>query len=133
MFELVGGLVAEEFHAVAAFDERDALGHQALQLHRADFRAILFLLATLLGVLVVVQGALHAVGGTVEEVDRGPEQVFEVGFQACVTQRGDQGVKDVGDGATDDLGFGERPGVGLVLEGAMAVELEFGEEVVGGG
>ncbi len=133
VLELVGGLVAEEFHAVAAFDERDALGHQTLQFHRADFRAVLFLLAALLGILVVVEGALHAVGGTVEEVDRGPEQVFEVGLQARVAQRGDQGVEDVGDGAADDLGFGERPGVGLVLEGAMAVELEFGEEVIGGG
>ena len=58
---------------------------------------------------------------------------FEIGLKARVTQRGDQGVKDVRDGANDDLGVGEWPWVGLVLEGAVAIELEFGEDVIGGG
>jgi hypothetical protein len=102
---LVGGQVAEELHAVAAFDEGEALGHEAFQLDRADFGAVLFLLAALLGVLVVVELALHTVGGAVEEIDRGPQQVLEVGFEARVTQRRDQGVEDVGDGAGDDVGF----------------------------
>ena len=31
------------------------------------------------------------------------------------------------------LGFGQRPRVGFVLEGAVAVELEFGEDVIGRG
>ena len=31
------------------------------------------------------------------------------------------------------LRFGERPRVGFVLEGAVAVELEFGEDVIGRG
>ena len=29
--------------------------------------------------------------------------------------------------------FGQRPRVGFVLEGAIAVELEFGEDVIGRG
>ena len=69
--------------------------------------------------------------GAVEEIDGRPEQVLEVGFEACVREGRDQGVEDVGDGAGDGLGFGQRPRVGLVVEGAIAVELEFGED--GGG
>ncbi len=106
---------------------------EALQFDRADFRAVLFLLAALLRLLVVVEFALDPVGGAVEEVDRRPEQVLEVGFEAGVAQRRDQGVEDVGDGAGDGLGFGQRSRVGLVLERAIAVELEFGEDVIGRG
>jgi len=42
-------LVAEEFHGVAAFDRAPSLGEQAFELDRAGSRAILFLLAALLG------------------------------------------------------------------------------------
>ncbi len=35
--------------------------------------------------------------------------------------------------AGDDVRFGKRPGVGFVLEGTVAVELEFGEDLVGRG
>src|SRR5207245_11532028 len=85
--ELIGREVAEKLHAVAAFDESEALGQQALQLDGADFRAVLLLLATLLGVLVVVELALHAVGGAVKEIDRGPQQGLQVGLKARVTER----------------------------------------------
>ena len=114
--ELVGGEVAEELHAVAAFDEREALGHQPFQFDRPNLRAVLFLLAALLGVLVVVELALHAVGGAVEEIDGRPQQVLEVGFEARVTQGRDQRVEDVGYDAGDGIGFGQWPWVGLVLE-----------------
>ena len=77
--ELVGGLVAEELHGVAAFDERHPLGQEAFQFDRADFRAVLFLLAALLRIFVVVELALHPVGGAVEQVDRRPEQVSRSG------------------------------------------------------
>ena len=130
--ELVGGEVAEELHAVAAFDQREAFGHKAFQFDGADLRAVLLLLAALLRVLVVVELALDAVGGAVEQVDRRPQQVLEVGFEARVTQRRDQRVEDVGHGAADGVGFGQRPRVGLVLEGAVAVELELGEQMIGG-
>ncbi len=107
------------------------LGEQAFELDRADLRAVLLLLAALLGVLIVVERALHAVDGAVEEVDGRPQQVVEVGFEARVTQRRDQRVEDVGDGAADGIGLGQRPRVGLVLEGTVAVELELGEDVIG--
>ena len=117
----------------AALDQRLPFGGEAFEFDRADLRAVLFPLAALLRLLVVVELALDPVGGAVEEVDGRPEQVFEVGFEAGVAQGGDQGVEDVGDGAGDGLGFGQRSRVGFVLEGAVAVELEFGEDVVGRG
>jgi hypothetical protein len=131
-FELLGGLVPKEFHAVAAFNEGDAFRYQALKLHRANFGAVLVLLAAFLCVFIVVERALHPVGGAVEEIDRGPEQIFEVGFEAGIAEGGDQGVKDVGDGAADEFGFWQGAMVGLFLERPVAVELEFGEQVGGG-
>ena len=37
--EVFGGLVAEEFHGVSAFDQCDAFGREAFQLDRADSRS----------------------------------------------------------------------------------------------
>ena len=56
------------------------------------------LLAAPLRLLVVVELAFDPVGGAVEEIDRRPEQVLEVGFEARVGQRRDERVEDVGDG-----------------------------------
>ena len=75
---------------------------------------------------------MDAVCGAVEEVDGRPEQVLEIGFEARVMERRDQRVEDVGHGAADGVGFGQRSWVGLVLEGTMAIELEFGEHVIRG-
>ena len=55
------------------------------------------------------------------------------GSRRVSLKRRDEGVEDVGDGAGDGAGFGQRSRVGLVLEGAVAVELEFGEDVIGRG
>ena len=131
--EVLGGLVAKELHAVAALDQRHALGGEALQFDRADLRAVLFLLTAPLRLLVVVEFALDAIYGAVEEVDGRPEQVVEVGFEARVAEGCDQGVEDVGDGAGDGIAFGKRPRIGLVLEGTIAIELEFVEDVIGRG
>ena len=68
-----------------------------------------------------------------EQVDDGPEQVFDVGLQARVGKGGDEGVEDVGQCGADNVLFGQWPGVGFVLERAVAVELEFGEKRGGGG
>jgi hypothetical protein len=131
--EEVGGVVAEEFHGVAPFDEGQALCQQALKLDRADFRAVLLLLAALLGALIVVEFALHPASGAMEQVDSGPPQVIEVGFEAGVTQRRDQGIEDVGDGATDEACLGQRAWIRLVLERTVAMELELGENMRGRG
>jgi hypothetical protein len=99
----------------------------------AVHRAVLVLLAAFLRVFIVVQRALHPVGGPVEEVYRGPEQVFEVGFEARIAECGDQGVENVGYGAADEFRFRQGAMVGLVLEWPVAIELEFREQVGGGG
>ena len=132
-FEAFGGLVAKEFHAVPALDQCDALGREALEFDGPYLGAILLLLAAQLRLLVVIEFALDAVGGAVEEVDGRPEQVLEVGFEPRVAQGRDQGVEDVGDGAGDGVAFGKRPRVGLVVEGAVAIELKLAEEVIGWG
>ena len=131
--EAFGGLVAEELHAVAAFDQRDALGREPLEFDRSHLRAVLLALTLLLRLLVVVELAFDAIGGAVEQVDGRPEQVLEVGFEARVAQGRDQGVEDVGDGARDGIAFGKRPRIGLVVEGTVAIELKLVEDVIGRG
>ena len=101
--ELLGGLVAKELHAVPALDERLPLCREAFKFDRADFRAVLFLLAAPLRLLIVVEFAFDPARGAMEDVDGRPEQVFEVGFETGVDQRYDEGVEDVGDSASDDL------------------------------
>ena len=125
------GLIAEEFEAIAAFDQRDAFGRQALEFDRSHFRAILLALAFALRLFVVVKLAIDSVCGTVEEVDGRPEQIRKVRFEPGVVQRGDQGVEDVGDCASDHLTFGQRSRIRLVVEWTVAKELQFAKDVVG--
>jgi hypothetical protein len=68
-----------------------------------------------------------------EEVDGRPQEVVEVGFEARVLQAGNQGIEDVGDGTGDTIAFGQRAGIGFILEGAVAVELKFLQDMVGWG
>jgi hypothetical protein len=75
---------------------------------------------------------LHAVSSAIEEIDGRPQQVLEVGFEARVMKRRDQRVEDVGYGAADGVGLWQRPGIGLVLEGPIAVELELAEHMIDG-
>ena len=112
--KVFGGLVAHQLEGVAAFDQGLALGGQALQLDGFHLAAVLFALAAALRLLVVVEFALDPVGGAVEDVDRRPEEIVEVGFEAGVVQGGDQGVEDVGDGAGDMVALRQRSGIGLV-------------------
>ena len=72
--------------AVAAFDQRHALGDEALQFDRADLGAILILLAALLCLFVVVEFAFDPLVGAMEEIDGRPQQVLEVGFEASFAQ-----------------------------------------------
>ena len=68
-----------------------------------------------------------------EEVDRGPEEVVEVRLEARVRQRRNEGVKNVGDRAGGETGFRQGPRVGFIGEGAIAEELQFAQEMGGGG
>jgi len=86
-----------------------------------------------LRLLVVVELALDAVDGAVEQIDGRPEQVVKVGLEPRVAQGRDQGAEDIGDGACDGVAFGKRPRIGLVVKGAVAVELKLVEEAIGRG
>ena len=131
--ELLGGLVAHQLEGVATFDQRLPFGCQSLQLDGLDLGAVLFPLRALLRQLVVVEFALDPIDGAVEDVHRRPEQILEVGFEARIGERHHEGVEDVGDAAGEDVRFGQRPGIGFVLERTVAIELEFVEDLVGRG
>src|ERR1700680_4316124 len=131
--EVFGGLVAEVFHAVAPLDQRHALGGKTLQFDRADLGAILVTLASLLRLFVVVEFAFDALVGAVEEINGRPQEILEVGLKARFAQARDEGIEDVGDGGSDDTGFGQWSRVGVVMEGVIAVELEVGAGVIGWG
>ena len=132
-FVVLRGLVAHQLEGIATFDHRLPFGRQALQLDGLHLGAILFALPTALRLLIVVQLAFDPVGGSVEDVDGRPEEIVEVGLEAGVFQGDDQGVEDIGDGAGDVVSFGQRPSVGFVREGTVAIKLKLGEDVVGGG
>jgi hypothetical protein len=114
--EAIGGLVAEELQAL-----RRSINvgprREAFQFDRADFGAVLLALAAPLRLFVVVELALDPVDGAVEQVDGRPQQIVEVGLEARVAQRRDQGIEDVDDGAGDDVAFGKRPGSGSSSKG----------------
>ena len=127
LLEEFGGHVREDVEGVALLDQADAFGGQAFELDGSDFGAVLFVLAAALQILVVVEPALRAVSGAVEEVDDGPEQFLDVGLEACVREGRNHGVEDVDEGRLCDLAVGEGPRIGLVVR-AVAVELHFGDD-----
>ncbi len=86
LLEEFGGHVREDVEGVALLDQADAFGGQAFELDGSDFGAVLFVLAAALQILVVVEAALRAVPGAVEEVDDGPEQFLDVGLEACAAK-----------------------------------------------
>ncbi|ABQ33700.1 hypothetical protein BBta_1481 [Bradyrhizobium sp. BTAi1] len=124
-------LVAEEFQAIAPFDQCDAFGRQALQFDGSHFRAVLLALALALRLFVIVELTVGSVCGAVKEVDCRPEQIWKVWLEPGVVQCGDQGVENVGNGASDRLTFGQRSRIGLVVEWTVAKELQFVENEVG--
>src|SRR3546814_18397349 len=54
-------------------------------------------------------------------------------FKTCVLECGSEGVEDVSDRTTDVAFFGQRPGIGFILEGPVSKELQLIEEAGGGG
>ena len=69
----------------AAFEQGLSLGHQAFEFDRADFRAVLFLLALPLPVFVAFELTLSAGGLFVEKIGQVPEEVVEVGPSSGVS------------------------------------------------
>ena len=110
--EVFGCLVAEEFDGVAAFDQRHALGDEALQFDRTDFGAVLFLLASPLRQFVAVEFAFDPLGGAVEEIDGRPQQVLEVWFETGFAQASRSGRQNVGDGVATCVASGSGLGSG---------------------
>ena len=130
LLEEFGGHVREDVEGVALLDQADAFGGQVFELDGSDFGAVLFVLAAALQILVVVELALRAVSGAVEEVDDGPEQFLDIGLEACVCEGRNHGVEDVDEGRLRGLAVGEWPRIGFVVR-PVAVELHFGDD--GGG
>lgn len=121
---------AEEFKDVAALGERQALGDQTLKLGRADFRAVLLGLRPAPRCFVVVEVARDAIGLAVEEIDEGPQEIREIGFEPRV---GEEIAKRLGrrvEGERPGVGRGQGARIGFVLEGAIAVQGEFVEEML---
>ncbi|KXF77127.1 hypothetical protein ATN84_25630 [Paramesorhizobium deserti] len=132
-FEQVGRIVAHELEGVAALQKRDAFGDAALKLDALHFATVLLALADALGILVVVELALDAFAGAVEQIDRRPQQVFDIGFQPRVTKHLGECIEDRGQRGLDDWLLGQRARIWPVLEGAMAINLHLVDEAVGRG
>ena len=126
-----GGVVAHEFEGVAAFDQREALGDQALEFDRLDLGAVLFGLAAALRLLVGVELAFDAVELAVEEIDERPQEVGEIVFEPCAGQHHAQGLDGGVELAAGGIGLGQGPWIGLVLAGAMAAERQLVEQMRG--
>jgi hypothetical protein len=116
--EVFSCLVADVFHTVAPLNQRHTLGGETLKFDRADFAAILVALAVFLRLLIIVEFTFDTLVGAVEEIDSRPQEIPEVGFKAGIAQARDECVEDVGDGGSDNAGFGVavsgrvRPGRG---------------------
>ncbi len=114
-------------------EERDALGDQALKLDAFHLRAVLLALSGALRVLIALELALDALAGAVEEIDRRPEQIFEIGFQPRVAEHLEHGVEHRSQRRLNDRLLGEWTRVWFVLESAMAVDLHLVDEAAGRG
>ena len=129
--EQFGGMVADELEGVAPFDEADALVDQAFELDRLDLGAVLLGLAAALRLLVGVELALDAVDLAVEQVDERPQEIGEIVLEPGAGQHGAEGLDRGVELGLDGVGLGQRPRIGLVLAGAVAVEREFVEQMRG--
>jgi hypothetical protein len=130
---MLSGLITHQLERIAPFEKTLPQGCQALQFDRLHLAAILFALEAALGHFIVIEFAFDPLASAVEEVDGRPQEIVEVGFQAGVFEARNQGVEDVGDGASDAVAFGEWPGIRFVLKGSVAVELKLPQNVFGGG
>ena len=125
-------MVAEEFEGVAAFDQADALVDQAFELDRLDLGAVLLGLAAALRLLVAVELALDAVDLAVEQVDERPEEIgADRPRGGCRSAWRSKASTVASSWPCTRIGFGQRPRIGLVLAGAIAVECQLVEQMRG--
>jgi hypothetical protein len=131
--ELVGGLVAEELHAVAAFDQRlPSAVRRSSSTERISEPSCSFWLRCCACSLSSSSRSIRSVARwkrlTVDQSRSSRSGSRRVSLSATT-----RASKMSATAPATDVGFGQRPRVGLVLEGAVAVELEFGEDVIGRG
>ena len=124
-------MVADEFEEVTPFDQADALIDQALELDRLDLGAVLLGLGPALRLLVAVKFAFDAVELAVEQVDERPQQIIEIVLEAGAGQHGAQRFDRIVELGLHGIGFGQRPRIGLVLAGTMAIERQLVEQMRG--
>lgn len=130
---MLGREVAHQFERVPAFDQGLPFSGQALEFARLDLRSVLLACDPTLALLIVVELALDAQDGPMEEIDHGPQQFVKIGFKAGLGERSGKNVEYLGYGAGNVVAIGEWPWIGLVLEWTPAIELKFGQDVAGRG
>jgi len=124
-------VVAREFEGVAPFDQADALIDQAFELDRLDLGTVLLGLAAALRLLVAVELMLDAVELAVEQVDERPQEIGEIVLEPRAGQHRAEGFDYSVELGLHGIGFGQRPRIGVVLAGAIAVEGELVEQMRG--
>ncbi len=124
-------MVAREFEGVAPFDQADALIDQAFELDRLDLGTVLLGLAAALRLLVAVELMLDAVELAVEQVDERPQEIGEIVLEPRAGQHRAEGFDYSVELGLHGIGFGQRPRIGVVLAGAIAVEGELVEQMRG--
>ena len=87
--------------------------------------------AAALRLLVAVEFALDAVELAVEQVDERPQEVGEIVFEPRAGQHGAQRFDRIVELGLHGIGFGQRPRIGFVLAGAIAVECQLVEQMRG--
>src|SRR6516165_5003277 len=105
------------------------LGDEALELDRLDLGAVLFGLAAVLRLLVDVELALDAVDLAVEQIDERPQEIGEIVLEAAAGQHRAEGLDHGAELDPDSFGFGQRPRIGFVRAGAMAVKRKLVEKM----
>ena len=124
-------MVAEEFEGVAALDQRQPQRDQPLEFDRANFRAVLFRLRTALRGFIVIQFATDAFRFAVEEIDEGPQEVGEIGFETGVEKEARQSLDDRLERKRCGVTGGQGTRIRLFVEGSIAMQSEFIEKVRG--
>ncbi|CFX05310.1 protein of unknown function [Candidatus Filomicrobium marinum] len=131
---LGGRVIAQAFESGVLFEKVLSLVDQVLELDRADFGTVLFLLCAALLGFVFVEEALDAVKLAVEEVAERPEEALDVRFKRGVGKGVGQGGEKVGDDIVEGFIGGERAlflAVRVTMD--IAVECKIAGDAAGGG
>jgi hypothetical protein len=129
----LGSTVTQELEAVAALDQDEPLGDQALELERAHFGTVLLALAFPLRGLIGIEVALDLFDAAVKDVDERPEQRLQIRFETGVGERCDHCIKHVGKRTLQPGRLGQRARIALIVMGAVDAEGELVKEMGGRG